>query len=717
MARRNLEVIVTVRDAASKPLGDVEKKLKDTGKAANAASVDFKQFNRTLFATTAFVATFVRAFAALNNALTQGAELDRLESQYERVLGSKGVLLKQIKNLTTTSVDEMQAMREGLKLANLGLVSNSEQTAEVMAKAATAAKLAGLDSSEGMKKIADFMASGSISNLEFLGILARTNPALQAQLAILNKAGGIMGTVISTQQKLAIGMGLLNAAVQGQMKGTRDLADVMLDFRQNIDLSRREIGRFLGAALGPLIDKFSNFLMTMRSTLSEFRKNEKTLLFLSKVAIIATGAIVGLTGALGSLSLMVKLLSFAGIGLPALATGLITITSLFVGLTSSTDSIVERLKLLGGFLQGITQLIESLDPESGFAKMDKSLHDMLKKAGLLTLAQNIARVGSVIKTVVEDSIKGFNYLANKLDQAFGNISKRFISMLDSFKEPWNNWWVKDSITPIEKMVRTATVILGGFFALLAGKKLFGMLSGILGKIPLIGSIFGGGKGGKGPSGTSTDPIYVVNVAGALGKAAEALGMKGIIDKLGGKISSVFTSFMFSLMGMIVKMGPALGIAAAGALGYGIGTLINKAIPDRQNKYGQDINKVEALFGRMSTFLPKSMGGLTEDEYKDIYTPVTGTKKTSIAVPTMPDSQMDVVDSLGEQLKSLEGDKRNKFQQSVEAAFASGSAGGGIVTADEWTTAMTAALDSSENLSVLANKAKATPATLPPASRR
>lgn len=747
MARRNLEVIVTVRDAASKPLKDVEGQLKKTGKSANDAGLDFIKFNKTLFTTTAFVGTFIKAFNTLNNALNQGAELDRLETQYERVLGPKGVLLDQIRGLTTTSVDEMEAMREGLKLSNLGLVQNSEQVADIMAKSATAAKLAGLDASEGMKKMSDFMTSGSVSNLEFLGILSRTNPALQAQLAILNKAGGIMGTVISTQQKLAIGMGLLNAAVKGQLKGTRDLADIMLDFKQNIDLTRKEIGRFLGAALGPLIDKFSHFLFNLRSTVSDMRKHEKSLVFLAKAFVVVTGAVTGLIGALGSLKLMVKLLGFAGIGLPGLSLSVLTLTGLFVGLTNSADSVLDRLKLFGAFIQGIYQLIESLDPETGFSKMDKSIRDMLQNAGLLTLAQNIARVGSIIKTVVQDSITSFNALAKFLDQSFGKVSKKIIGFLDAFKEPWNNWWVRDSISPIQKMIRSATVLIGGFFAVLAGKKLFGALSGILSKIPVIGGIFGGGGGlGSGPSGKSTDPIYVKEVstgpAGLLGGAAK----EGLSYKLGEMLGKVVRPLKDWLVGRLVGLsmmydliktriisaataafgkigsvgGPLLAVALSGYLGYKLGEKINEAAPTTKNKYGQESNIFERLIAQ-GAYLT---GQISKKQLYDMYysspeapkTPDTGTKST-IAVPKMPDTQVDVVDALGEQLKSLEGDKRTKFQKSVEQALSSNSPGAGMVTPEEWRDAMVVALDESENLSILANKAKQNPGPRPPGSRR
>lgn len=695
--RRNIEVVVKVKDAASAGLDKVKNKVRDTGKAASDASVDFTRFNKTLFTTAAFIGTFAKLVTSLKESLDVGADLDRLSNQYERVLGPKGKLFESLHSLTTTSISRFEAMRAGLQLSSLGIADSGEEVATIIAKAGTAAKLAGLDSAEGVDRFTKFLKTGSIENLEFLNLLTRTNPALQAQLTILNKTGGIMGGVLSTQQKLRIGMQVLDAAVAGNMNQVRDLKDVMISLSDAMDWNRKNIGRFIGTALAPLIDSFSSFLYKVGDAVDKIRKSDKTLLFLTKTIIVTTGAVLGLVSALGTLSLLTKLLGFAGIGLPGLLTGLVMVTLGFRGLTSSVDSIMDRLRLLGGFIQGIWQLMTSLDPSTGFAKMDKSLYDMLRKNGLLTLAQNIARIGSVIKTVVEDSVNAITFIGKTIDDIFGGAFRSVVKMLDVFKNAWSNWWINDSISPIQKFGRAAITILTGIFAFIAGKKLFGLFQGLLSKVPIIGKFFGsgGGKNG-GPKGTPDDPIYTKS----------ANGVKDLLDA-SGSLATANIGLLKNIGGML-KAG--VGVAGAGALGYAIGTGINDAINKNfasTNKYGQTYNPIEKLFGKLL---------MSKEQYEDTYGTSTNGVKTTTMVPSMPQSEVQVVDALGDQLKALEGDKRKKFRENIESALASGTPGN-YVSPQEWRDMMVTALDSSDNLTILANKAQETKSSINTQSRR
>src|SRR3990172_8977624 len=127
-------------------------------------------------------------------------------------------------------------MRQGISLKSLGIVKNSDEWAELSAKAATSAKLAGLDSAEGIRRIGEFAKTGSINQLQYLNLIHKANPALQAQMAILHKAGGVMGGVISTQARLAIGMKLLNLATENSLRSQRDLANILEDLTGNFRL-------------------------------------------------------------------------------------------------------------------------------------------------------------------------------------------------------------------------------------------------------------------------------------------------------------------------------------------------------------------------------------------------------------------------------------------------------------------------------------------------
>ena len=638
---RNLKIIVTVVDKSKKPLEDVAKNTRNAGKAAKQASVDFTQFNKTLFATTAFVGTFLKGFNTLTASLQEGANLDRLTSQFERVMGPKGQLFDSLSQMTDASIDKIEAMRQGLSLGNLGIIRDSTTLASVFAKAGVAAKMAGKESGEGIREYTEFLKTGSVSNLQFLDLIAQSNPALQAQMAILSKAGGVMGTVVQTQARLALGQALLTAATKGQLKGFRDLKDVLTDFKSGFSILRGEIGMLLGKALSPLIDNMTRFIRKASDFIENVRKNHKEIVFLTKALVVGTGAVLGLAGALGTLRLSVIALSSLGLGLPKLIALVAGVGASFIGITKPVDKFVDKLKLFGSFVQGIYQLVTSLDPSTGVAKMDKSIHDLLKKHGLLTLTQNVARFASVVLTTVKDVVAAFKWLAGKVDDIFGGMFTSIKGLLDSFKEPWNIFWVSDSITPIQKFTRAATVILGGFFAWVVGKKAFGMLGGLLSKIPLVGKLFGGGGMGGGPKGTPTDPIWTVNVGDRLkGMAGKIPGMeklgnifKGTIDKFKGRlagllaglsmrfdliknfIGGIFTRFtgvaravfaaggrfimaglsrllsalptiatfvMRGLAAMAPLLGPALGVAAAAAAGVAVGSLVNMLL----DKYTQ-----------------------------------------------------------------------------------------------------------------------------------
>lgn len=633
---RNLKILVTVVDKSKQPLEEVEKRTKRVGKAAQTAGLDFTKFNRTLFATTAFVGTFLKAFSSLSNSLDLGADLTRLEGQFERIFGSKGQFFKSIAETTDASIDKMEAMRQGISLGTLGIIKDSKQLAQFISKAGVAAKMAGKDSGEGIKAFSDFMKDGNVSHLQFLNLISQTNPRLQAMQAILSKAGGIMGQVVSTQARLALGQGLLNNLVKGNLKGFRDLKDIVADVRQNFAWMKSEVGALIGKALSPLLESLNPLLQKFALTLEHIRKNDKQILFLVKSMTLLTTGAIGLAGALGTLRLATFALTSLGLGIPKLAVVLLGLGSAFVGITKPVDSFIEKLQLIGAVFKGVYELVTTLDPETGISRLSESTYKLLKKNGLLGFVQFLGRMGSIAVTVTKNIIDAFKWAGKKLDDIFGGTINKLLKLFDKFNSPWSNFWVSESISPVQKGMRAATTVLGGFIALWMGKKMLGGLSGLLTKVPLIGKLFGG-KGEKGPAGTATDPIYTVpiggmgmpKIAGDWGKKIGSMLGLGYLSKKfqdlilsskylseifthpAGKLRglmSVFGMFGRTVLGLgkslittvisagtklvpaIVSMfsslapflGPAIAIGAAGLIGYAIGTGISHLI----NKYTQ-----------------------------------------------------------------------------------------------------------------------------------
>ena len=607
MAMRNLEIVVTVTDKASKQLDDVNKKIRGTGDAAQKAGTDFTKFNRTLFATTAFVGTFIKLFSSLMSSMDQGSELDRLSSQFERVLGPKGNLFQAIDSMTDASIDKFEAMRQGISLRSLGIVKSTEQLADVVSKAGVAAKMAGHDSGEGIKNYSEFLKDGNVSHLQFLNLISHTNPALQAQMAILHKAGGMMGGVISTQARLALGQSLLNAAVSGNLKGFRDLRDIMLDAKQNFSLFRQETGRLLLTALAPLIDKVSQFLLKMSMTIDNIRKNDKYLVFLTKTLVVVTGAVLGLAGALGTLRLATIALTSIGFGLPRLILFVTTLSMAFLGITSKVEKFTDKLRVFGAFVKGVWQLVTSLNTKTGIAQIDEDIKALLEKNGIMTFAQNVARAISVVKTVVKDMIDAFKWSARMMDNIFGGIGRKFIDLVSQFKQPWENWWVNESATPIHKFARSFAVIGGTLGTMITGmifKTILGSAGNLLAKIPIIGGLFGG-RGGGGPKGSKSDPIYT--------KDADKAGTGSFLSKF--MPTTLIDGAIKFLKDMVINAAMAFEVFKS----LGIGELFAMV--------GEAVGAVATKFAMVATFASAIMGVLdgiweSADDWKKFFSGLT-----------------------------------------------------------------------------------------------
>lgn len=591
MASRTLTVVAKVKDAASAPLKKVEQSFKETSKAVKGTGANLTEFNRIMFSTAAFVGLFTKAMGNLSNSLNQAGELERLSEQYSRVVGPRGELFKAINGLTKNTIDRMEAMRAGIALQTTGVTKDVNQIANIVARAGTAAKRAGLNSAEGIKKVVDFMKDGSVSSLSFLNVLTPTNAALQAQMAVLQRAGGIFGGVISTQARLRLGMAALRAATQGMEEDKRDLLDTLQSVGQSFTFLKGEIGSFLGAAFTPLLDKLVDTVDTVSGFIERLRTMDKTMLQTVKNIIITTGSFASLLAVLGTARLAMKALGALGIGgIPFLAFSLLGLANAFGNAEKSMEPFVNFLKKTGAVLVGSFQLVSSFlgdanNFKKGIGMMDAELAAFLEKHGLLELTKNIARVSSTIIAFVRDA-------GNKLVEWIKNLGDLLKPIADKFSdffgqsspEGWSRKWIESSGSVRDTLVKVTAAALGLFGAF----KVLGMGKGVLQNIPFIGKLFGG-KSGRGPDGTSRDPIHVV-LAKKFGVMAN-LGIDKLAEVVKGRSSPAPSIDVSQLnLGLVSLLAPLGKFAAALAIAAGAVYAVNRAFNWLDEMLGKKITQ-------------------------------------------------------------------------------------------------------------------------------
>ncbi len=558
MATRSLTIIAQVKDAASASLKKIANSLGDVNKSVRKSSVDFTEFNRVLFSTSAFLGLFSQAFDKAINSLNQASELERISNQFERVVGPRGSLFQAINSMTKNSIDRMEAMKSGIALNSLGIAKDTRSLAEIIARAGTAAKRAGFQSSEGIKRVTDFLKDGSVSQLSFLNVLSSTNPALQAQMAILNKAGGVMGTVISTQAKLGLGIAALRAATQGMEHDQRDLMDILADSAQSFRFIKSEIGSFVGKALGPLIDKVSEFNFAATDLMERIRKTDHTLLTTVKNLFIVGSALASVIATLGTARLLFKALGALGVGgIPFVTAALLGLAAAFTDVQKATQSFTDMTKSAGAVLLATFQLVSSFMHDAdnfskGIGKMDSELHAFLQKKGLLEITKNISRLSATIIIFARDVgntlVDWFKKAGDYIDPLIQKISKFFGA---TSPQGWARSWIeggKGVRGMLTNLTAAAVATYGAF-------KVLGFLKGAAAKLPVVGGLFGGGRG-RGPAGTSRDPIYT--------KSTDLIGPTQkftMLEKIFGANSKLFPTF--TKFAQTLKGGVTSAVAGGG----------------------------------------------------------------------------------------------------------------------------------------------------------
>lgn len=574
MASKTVDIVVNVRDAASAPLKRISKGVSDAGKSAKDASVNFTEFNRVMFSTTAFVGLFSVAFNKLAQGMLEASKFDRITTQFEKTVGPKGELFKLISQMTDNSIDRIEALRAGIALKSLGVAENMSQIADFVARAGTAGKMAGLESAEGIKRFTDFMRSGSISHLSFLNLIQQTNGGLKMTEAILSKYGGIAGSAMSAAARLAIGQNLLKTATQGSLKGQRDYADTLLDVGQAFDLTKKEASLLLVAAFNPILEKVKDLLFYFSDFTEKIRKTDKEILFLVKslgLAITGLGSFIAVAGTTRLVLMALTKLGAAG-SVPVLTAAVVGLGLAFISTTHGANGLMERLKIFGAVFQGSFELISSFieDPENfakGIGKIDKSVADLLRKHGLLELVTQIARVGASIALFVRGVVDGFTETMHTVINTIGVIGKKILTLLGIDPGAWSRFWVEG----VENIGRAVGKLSVGILAAVAAFKAFKLAKNVLGSLPIIGNLFGGGKGGLGcgggPKGTAGDPLWVKMATGV----ASAIGGMPLVGSLIDKIKG------FSNKPIISKITLGKGILGSIIGGLGFGLLFDKMI--------------------------------------------------------------------------------------------------------------------------------------------
>jgi len=733
MARSNIDIAVNVHDAASGKLRGASKEVDNFGRSVKKASLDVTQFNRVMFSTTAYIGLFTGGFRKFSEFLTEGANLDRLTNQFERVIGPRGEFFQQIKGFTTTAVDRFEAMRAGIELKSLGIVHSSERIAELVARAGTAAKLAGKDSGEGIKNFTKFLKDGSVTNLEFLNLVARTNPALQAQMAILQKAGGTMGGVISTQARLALGYRLLREATRGAMRGQRDLADIMMDLRQSFTFLRGSIGRFIGAALAPLLEKVVDIVDKFTDMLDNIRKNEKNILFLTKAIIVATSAVAGLAAVFGTLRLATIALGSLGIGLPALL-GIVGALSLgFMAVTNSVDGFMEKLKLFAAFVRGTFQLVHSFltDPENfakGIGKMDESIAKLLDKHGLLGLATNLARVSAIIIRFVSDVGAKLIGWFKAIDKIVGDFVGTIAKLLGIDAGPWSRNWiesgnlVRDTIVTIT----AATIALGSAMRLLTFGGILGRVAAVIGRFTGLGNVVGslGGIGGIFSSLGNVIGLVARNFAplAVIGSALYGV-FRGIVetsDEWKKFFSGVF-NLSKAIFDLVINFEPLRKVVGVIVDGF---TMLGDAIISLLKMIAEGWENIAGWIGIGAGKLGETFQGWADQlsgKQKEARANVPGTQipalqaqetltttgqtgaATSVANPSMPEQEEEKHEKIRDFLGQVDANQQAQVKDAFFQAMSKSSAGSQLITPEEWVNIFAAGVDRSQNIKKVADK--------------
>jgi hypothetical protein len=331
-------------------------------------------------------------------------------------------------------------MENAIELRSLGIISSTEEAAEVMARAGAAAANMGKDANQGVQAITEFLKSGSTTQLETLGLLSRSNTAFLLSQSAMSKFGGVAGSAMTMSQRLNVGMQLLMEQTNGVMRGFRDYMDVIRDFQKFTGYAAKDVNMLMVEAFSPLIDSASKLALGISVVAQQIREGDKEILFLIKSAGVATTAIVGLTAAVGTLRLSVLALGALGLKVGVLAGGFLALGATFLGVTSKADGIVNKLKVFGAVLQGTHQLVSSFFDTSenmaeGVGYIDSSLKRLLQDHGLFDFVKLLAKVSVTVVQFGKGVADGFIEAFTAVKTFVSNTMRTFLDLFSMDSSP------------------------------------------------------------------------------------------------------------------------------------------------------------------------------------------------------------------------------------------------------------------------------------------
>jgi hypothetical protein len=622
MADRNVnQIVVQLIDKLTGPARNVERSMKGIQQAAKSGQLDLVGFNRALFATTAFVGTVQRAFTGMFRSIETGAELGRLTDQFERAIGPRGRFFATIEQFTDTAIDRVEALRAGVELANLGISTNATQIASLLSKAATAAKRSGFDAATGIKEYTAFLKDGSTAHLENIGLINRANMSYMVQQRILEASGGAMGGVIALQARYTLGQYLLDQRTSGLIRGHRDLVDVVQTAKNAFITLSYEIGMFLGTALTPVIDKISSAVNKFSQFLDHLRKNHRGMLELAKSFIIATAT---LTAFLATVVVFRNVVA----GIVSLGFGLKGFFTIFLSLALA-DKLINLTNLLANlskFIQDVThQLIEWLSP----------------------ISRVIAGIGKIVGVFYE-----------------------WVTGAKLFKDSGN------AVYEMVVKITAATIALVGAFKALAIIKTALTFGSLVRQFIILNAAMAAARG------TSTGLALAAGLgmaapgAGAIKYGALALGSTAgmAAASASGKSHSMWAEVVAPIVGSVA--GRALGVWAGRAIGGALGTLVAPGVGSVAGGVagGLIVDKLIGAFTKNTDRTIDAIDGVT-NELSD--------EQTDNALPTMPDTQLELIGRIADMMGGIRGEQQSVFSEAFRAAVLPMSEGGKDVTAQEY----------------------------------